>query len=47
MRRLAEFVLRHRALVVVAWVVIAVAGGAVTSTLNNRTTVNFPFGPAR
>src|SRR4051795_6964355 len=41
MRRLAELVLRHRALVVALWVVIAVAGGAVTSTVNSRTTVNF------
>jgi putative drug exporter of the RND superfamily len=41
MRRLAEFVLGHRALVVVAWVVIALAGGAVTATVNDRTTVNF------
>ena len=41
MRRLAELVLRHRFLVMALWVVIAVAGGAVTSTVNNRTTVNF------
>ena len=41
MRRLGEMVLRHRLLVVVAWVVIAVAGGAVASTVNGRTTVNF------
>jgi RND superfamily putative drug exporter len=41
MRRLAELVLRHRLLVVVAWVVIAVAGAMVASTVNGRTTVNF------
>src|SRR6185312_12406877 len=41
MRRLAELVLRHRFLVMALWVVIAVAGGAVTSTVNDRTTVNF------
>src|SRR5512140_3321893 len=41
MRRLAELVLRHRALVVVAWLVVAVAGIAVTGTVNDRTTVNF------
>ena len=41
MRRLAELVLRHRALVVVAWIVIAVAGAMVTSTVNNRMTVSF------
>src|SRR6478672_11260585 len=41
MRRLAELVLRHRALVVVAWIVIAVAGAMVASTVNGRTTVNF------
>jgi len=41
MRRLAELVLRHRVLVVVTWVVIAVAGAMVASTVNGRTTVNF------
>jgi RND superfamily putative drug exporter len=41
MRRLGEMVLRHRLLIVVAWVVIAVAGGAVASTVTNRMTVNF------
>jgi RND superfamily putative drug exporter len=41
MRRIGEFVLRHRLLVVVAWFVIAAAGLAVTSTVNGRTTVNF------
>ena len=41
MRRLGETVLRHRLLVVVAWVVIAVAGGAVASTVTDRMTVNF------
>jgi RND superfamily putative drug exporter len=41
MRRLGEMVLRHRLLIVVAWVVIAVAGGAVASTVTDRMTVNF------
>ncbi len=41
MRRLAEVVLRHRLLIVVAWIVVAVAGGAVASTVTNRMTVNF------
>ena len=41
MRRLGEMVLRHRLLIVVAWVLIAVAGGAVASTVTNRMTVNF------
>ncbi len=41
MRRLGEVVLRHRLLIVVAWVVIAVAGGAVASTVTDRMTVNF------
>src|SRR6478609_7633329 len=41
MRRLAEVVLRHRLLIVIAWVVIAVAGGAVASSVTNRMTVNF------
>ena len=41
MRRLGEMVLRHRLLIVVAWVVIAVAGGAVAGTVTNRMTVNF------
>ena len=41
MRRLGEMVLRHRLLIVVAWVVIAVAGGAVAGTVTDRMTVNF------
>jgi RND superfamily putative drug exporter len=41
MRRLGEVVLRHRLLIVVAWVVIAVAGGAVASSVTDRMTVNF------
>jgi RND superfamily putative drug exporter len=41
MRRLGELVLRHRLLVVVSWMVIAVAGAMVTSTVSDRMTVNF------
>jgi putative drug exporter of the RND superfamily len=41
MRRLGELVLRHRLMVVVGWMVIAVAGAMVTSTVSDRMTVNF------
>ncbi|MDX6360336.1 MAG: putative drug exporter of the superfamily, partial [Nocardioidaceae bacterium] len=41
MRRLGEFVLRHRLLIVVGWVLVMVAGGAVAGTVTNRMTVNF------
>ena len=41
MRRLAELVLRHRLIVVVAWALIAVAGAMVASTVSDRMTVNF------
>jgi putative drug exporter of the RND superfamily len=41
MRRLAELVLRHRLVIVIAWAVILVAGGAVSGTVSNRMTVNF------
>jgi putative drug exporter of the RND superfamily len=37
----AELVLRHRRVVILAWLVVAVIGGAVTSTVNNRLTVDF------
>src|SRR5690348_5098158 len=41
MRRWGELVLRHRVLIVVAWALILVAGGAVSSTVSDRMTVNF------
>jgi len=41
MRRLGEVVLHHRKLVMLLWLVIAVAGISVTSTVNNRLTVDF------
>src|ERR1700749_5123964 len=41
MRRMAELVLRHRILIVIGWVVIAGAGLASISTVNDRLTVNF------
>jgi len=41
MRRLAELVLRHRLIIVVAWALIAIAGGVSTGTVTHRMTVNF------
>ena len=41
MRGWGEWVLRHRRIVMVAWLLVAVAGGGVTSTVNNRLTVDF------
>ncbi len=41
MRRLGELVLRHRVIIVIAWAVILVAGGAVSGTVSDRMTVNF------
>jgi RND superfamily putative drug exporter len=41
MRRWGELVLRHRMIVVIGWMIIAVAGGAVAGTVTNRMTVNF------
>jgi RND superfamily putative drug exporter len=41
MRRLGELVLRHRRIVMVVWLLIAVAGVSVTGTVNNRLTVDF------
>src|SRR4051794_32809257 len=40
-RRLGEWVLRHRKLVMLGWLLITIAGVAVTSTVNNRLTVDF------
>ncbi len=41
MRRWGELVLRHWVIVMVAWAVVLVAGGAVASTVSDRMTVNF------
>jgi len=41
MRRLAEIVLRHRLVIVIAWILVFLAGGAVSSTVADRMTVNF------
>ncbi|MBZ5738874.1 MMPL family transporter [Nocardioides mangrovi] len=41
MRALGEWVLRHRRLVMVGWLLITVVGMSVTSTVNNRLTVDF------
>ena len=41
MRRLAEIVLRHRLVIVIAWVLVFLAGGVVSSTVADRMTVNF------
>ena len=41
MRRWGEHVLRHRRLVMLAWLIVAVAGIAVTGKVNDRLTVDF------
>ncbi|MDQ1687138.1 MAG: putative drug exporter of the superfamily, partial [Frankiaceae bacterium] len=41
MRRLGEFVLRHKALVVVFWVVILVAGVVASGKATKRLTIDF------
>jgi RND superfamily putative drug exporter len=41
MRRIAEFVLRHRKWVMAAWAVILVAGIALAKTTNNRLVIDF------
>jgi putative drug exporter of the RND superfamily len=41
MRRLGELVLRHRVIIVIAWALILVAGGAVSATVSDRMTVSF------
>src|SRR3954467_2090060 len=41
MRRIAEFVLRHRKWVVAAWAVILVAGIALAKTTNDRLVIDF------
>jgi putative drug exporter of the RND superfamily len=41
MRRIAEFVLRHRRLVGLAWVIVIIVGIALTQKVNNRLVVDF------
>ena len=41
MERWAELVLKHRRLVMLFWVVVMVAGGALSSTVSDRLTVDF------
>jgi RND superfamily putative drug exporter len=41
MRRIAEFVLRHRRLVGVAWLLVVVAGVALTQRTNDRLVIDF------
>ena len=41
MRRWAEFVLHHRRLVVIFWLAVIVIGGALSSKVNDRLTVDF------
>src|SRR5436309_6510865 len=41
MRRIAEFVLRHRRLIGIGWVVVVIAGIALTQRTTNRLVVDF------
>ena len=41
MRRFAEFVLNHRLVVVLAWLFLAIAGGAATGPTNKNLTIDF------
>ena len=41
MRRFAEFVLHHRLVVVLAWLFLAIAGGAATGPTNKNLTIDF------
>src|SRR3954469_2287519 len=41
MRRIAEFVLRHRRLVGVFWVLVVIAGVALTQRTNDRLVIDF------
>ena len=41
MRRIAEFVLRHRRLVLVCWLLIVIAGIALTPQTNKRLVIDF------
>jgi RND superfamily putative drug exporter len=40
-KRLTEFVLRHRKLVVIAWLLLFLAGGAVSQRTSDRLTIDF------
>src|SRR3954466_7570752 len=41
MRRIAEFVLRHRRLVALGWLVIVIAGVALVQKTNDRLVIDF------
>src|SRR3954447_24667382 len=41
MRRWAEFVLRHRRLVMLFWLLVIIVGAGISSTVNDRLTVDF------
>jgi RND superfamily putative drug exporter len=41
MRRWAEFILRHRRLVLLFWLIVLIAGGALAGKTTNRLTVDF------
>jgi putative drug exporter of the RND superfamily len=41
MRLIAEFVLRHRRWIVVSWLLVIVAGGMLTSKVNERLSIDF------
>jgi len=41
MRRWAEFVLRHRKLVMLVWLAVIVVGAGVSKTVNDRLTIDF------
>src|SRR3954464_5527012 len=41
MRRWAEFVLRHRRLVMLFWLLVIIVGAGISSTVNDRLTIDF------